>query len=250
MMEALGKGLINRSTGEYMGSSNKMNILEALKCGAVALVGAPLALAAAPVIAGKMVFDKYAAKNNDKKAQREGQEVASDELEQEIISVERDTLRGGTIHARIVESGTTTTRISTFTVEVPSTGEEITLDEAVKRGLVSEETASQYKEEVTTDKTVESMMVLILDPETGEEIASSEAVARGIVTEEEVEEFIRMKENRSSSAGGVSSSSSFFGSMSNVVNRDDSPSRQTSHSASPGSRTGSRLAKHFDKDSG
>ncbi len=31
-------------------------------------------------------------------------------------------------------------------VEVPSTGEEITLEEAVKRGLVSEETAAMYKQ--------------------------------------------------------------------------------------------------------
>ena len=207
MMEALAKGLINRSSGEYMGSNKKMNILEALKCGAVALVGAPIALAAAPVIAGKMAFDQYSKMTSNRKAA--GQFVTSDEQEQEIISVERDTLRGGTIHARIVESGTTTTRISTFTVEVPSTGEEITLDEAVKRGLVSEETARQYKEEVTTDKTVESMMVLILDPDTGEEIASDEAVRRGIVTEEEVEEFIRLKENRSNTPGGISSASSY-----------------------------------------
>jgi hypothetical protein len=38
------------------------------------------------------------------------------------------------------------TRISSFMVEVPSTGEEITLEEAVKRGLVSEETAAMYKQ--------------------------------------------------------------------------------------------------------
>ena len=245
-MEALAKGLINRSSGEYMGSNKKMNILEALKCGAVALVGAPIALAAAPVIAGKMAFDQYSKMTSNRKAA--GQFVTSDEQEQEIISVERDTLRGGTIHARIVESGTTTTRISTFTVEVPSTGEEITLDEAVKRGLVSEETARQYKEEVTTDKTVESMMVLILDPDTGEEIASDEAVRRGIVTEEEVEEFIRLKENRSNTPGGISSASSYFGSMSNVVNRSDSPNRQGVGATSPSSRTGSRLATHLERD--
>ena len=160
-----------------------MNILEALKIGAVALVGAPIALAAAPVIGSKMACDKITS----------GRNVSRDELEQEVMSVEKDTMKGGTIHARIVESGVTTTRISSFAVEVPGTGEEISLDEAAKRGLVSEETAKQYREEVTTDKTVEPMVVLIIDPETGEEIQSDEAVRRGIVTHEEVEELIKMK---------------------------------------------------------
>jgi hypothetical protein len=247
MVEALAKGLINKSTGEYMGSTKKMNILEALKCGAVALVGAPIALAAAPVIASKIAYDHLSKSSGIKNSMSAVQAIASDEQEQEIISVERDTMRGGTIHARIVESGTTTTRISTFTVEVPSTGEEITLDEAVKRGLVSEETASQYKEEVTTDKTVESMMVLILDPETGEEIGSDEAIRRGIVTDEEVEEFIRLKENRSTTPGGIASSS-FFGSVSNVVNQSDSLNRQVVSASGSSSRTGSRQAMHHERD--
>ena len=187
MMEAISKGLIDRSTGEYTGSSTRMNILQALKVGAVALVGTPIALAAAPAVAGKMAYDKIKATRG----------AGKEEQEQEVMAIERDTLRGGTIHARIVESGVTTTRISSFTVEVPSTGEEISLEEAVKRGLVSEEVAEQYREEVTTDKTVESMVVLIIDPNTGEEIPAEEAIARGVVTTEEVEEFLRMKEGKS-----------------------------------------------------
>merc|ERR1712155_55684 len=121
------------------------------------------------------------------------------------MSVETEMMKGGTIHARIVESGVTTTKISSFTVEVPGTGEDISLEEAVRRGLISEETAQQYKEEVTTDRTVESMKVLIIDPDTGEEIPSDEAVRRGIVTNDDVEEFVRMREERNSARGSVTS---------------------------------------------
>jgi hypothetical protein len=225
MMEAISTGLIDRSTGEYTGGQTKMNILQALKVGAIALVGAPIALAAAPVVAGKMALDRI-------KATRE---LGRDEREQEVMAVARDTLRGGTIHARIVESGVTTTRISSFTVEVPSTGEEISLEEAVKRGLVSEDMAKQYREEVTTDKTVESMVVLIIDPATGEEIPAEEAIARGVVTTEEVEEFLRMKEEgRTQSTTQVSARPS----------RCSSPTR----AATPNSRSSSRAAGQGEKE--
>ena len=236
MIEAVSKGLIDKSTGEYTGGSKRVNILEALKIGAVALVGAPVALAAAPVVAGKMVYDKLKEKKQ--------QQVRSDEMEQDIMSVERDTLREGTIHARIVESGVTTTRISTFTVEVPGTGEEISLDEAVARGLVSEETAQQYKEEITTDKAVESMMVLIIDPNTGEEIPSDEAIKRGIVTSEEISEFVRMKEEKSRLSN--------YGSMSSLGGREGSVSRPGSamnRGASPVSRASSRMTNITEQES-
>ena len=110
------------------------------------------------------------------------------------ISIKRmeSTIRDGTIKARIVESGVTTTRISTFMVEVPGTGEEITLEEALKRGLISEETAAMYAEEISTDSQVQSIIVLITCPETGIEMKSEEAIAKGIVTEAEVEAFLRM----------------------------------------------------------
>ena len=77
-------------------------------------------------------------------------------------------------------------------VEVPGTGEEITLEEALKRGLISEETAAMYAEEISTDSQVQSIIVLITCPETGIEMKSEEAIAKGIVTEAEVEAFLRM----------------------------------------------------------
>ena len=230
MMEAMSKGLIDRSTGEYTGSGTKMNILQALKVGAVALVGAPIALAAAPAVAGKMAYDKI----------KSAREVGRDEREHEVMSVERDTLRGGTIHARIVESGVTTTRISSFTVEVPSTGEEISLEEAVKRGLVSEETAKQYREEVTTDKTVESMILLIMDPSTGEEIPAEEAIARGIVTKEEVDEFLLMKEGQSKMTS--------HGSLASIPSQRPSRGGSPHRAMSPSSRSSSRMTQHTERD--
>ena len=234
IMEAMSRGLINKSTGEYSShQTGKMNILQALKVGAVAIVGAPVALCAAPVVAGKMALDKL----------RSGRDQA------EVMAVERvesETMKGGTIHARIVESGVTTTKISSFTVEVPGTGEDISLEEAVKRGLISEETAQQYKEEVTTDRTVESMMVLIIDPSTGEEIPSDEAVKRGIVTNDDVEEFVRMREERNSARGSVTSltSSPLRLDMSRSSSRlTDRQSRLTTQvSSSSASASGSRAS--------
>merc|ERR1719209_1037505 len=230
IMEAMSKGLISRSTGEYTGGSKKMNILEALKIGAVALVGAPVALAAAPIIGGKMAYDKITS----------GRNVSRDELEHEVMSMEKDTMKGGTIHARIVESGVTTTRISSFTVEVPSTGEEISLEEAVKRGLVSEETAKQYREEVTTDKTVESMVLLIMDPSTGEEIPAEEAIVRGIVTKEEVDEFLLMKEGQSKLTS--------HGSVASIPSQKPSRGGSPHRAMSPSSRSSSRMTQHTERD--
>ena len=243
MMEAISKGLIDRATGEYTGTPSRMNILQALKLGAVALVGAPIAVAAAPAIAGKMAYDKIKA----------ARMVGKDEREQEVMGLQRDTLRDGTIHARIVESGVTTTRISSFTVEVPSTGEEISLEEAVKRGLVTEEMANQYREEVTTDKTVESMVVLIMDPATGEEIPSEEAVARGIVTNEEVEDFLRMKEGKTqtttvSSVASLPADSRSSSRMTQQTERDQASSRMTGVSSSSVSRASSADSSAGEED--
>ena len=240
IMEAMSKGLINKSTGEYSSASgSKMNILQAIKVGAVAIVGAPVALAAAPVVAGKMVYDKM------KSSREQNREC------QDVMTVETDTMRGGTIHARIVESGVTTTKISSFTVEVPGTGEDISLEEAVSRGLISEETAQQYKEEVTTDRTVESMMVLIIDPSTGEEIPSEEAVRRGIVTNDDVEEFVRMREDRQSRMSTHGSSASLNSSplnlaisrsSSRMTQNTDRQSRMTQGQASSSENSGSRAS--------
>ena len=242
IMEAMSKGVINKSTGEYSSQSGeKMNILQALKIGAVAIVGAPIALAAAPVVAGKMAYDKIKSSSSSR-----------GEAGTDVMSVtETETMKGGTIHARIVESGVTTTKISSFTVEVPGTGEDITLEEAVKRGLISEETAQQYKEEVTTDRTVESMMVLIIDPATGEEIPSDEAVKRGIVTNDDVEEFVRMREDRNSrmsthgSAASLNSSPLNVGvsrSSSRMTQNTDRQSRLTTQVSSSSADSGSRAS--------
>ena len=216
IVEAMSRGVINRSSGEVNTKSGKMNILQAMKMGAVAIVGAPVAMVAAPIVAGKLAYDKL---------------ISSRQPEQETMSAAGDTMKGGTIHARVVESGVTTTKISSFTVEVPGTGEDISLEEAVKRGLISEETAQQYKEEVVTDRTVESMMVLIVDPDTGEEIASDEAVRRGIVTNDDVEEFVRMRDDRNNSRmSGHGSATSLNSSPLNIANMSRSSSQLTHHS--------------------
>ena len=61
---------------------------------------------------------------------------------------------------------------------------------------MSEETAAMYKQEVTTDSTVDRILIMITDPDTGIEMPSEEAIAKGIVTKEEVEEILRMKDEQ------------------------------------------------------
>lgn len=182
ILEAIRSGLVDKVTGDYADQGRKINFGEALKLGYVTIFGAQAVCSAIAGAAGNV-----AAEHTQHIVTRAG---------------------GGTIHARIVQSGTTTTQISSFMVEVPGTGEEITLEEAVKRGVVSEETAKMYKEEVTTDSQVTSTVVLITDPETGEEMPSDEAIAKRVVTEEEVAEFLRMKESKNGSSATVIESTS------------------------------------------
>ena len=168
ILEAIRSGVIDRVTGDYNDAKGStVNFSDAIKLGFVTFMGA-------------------------KALAMKGSEV---------MQVMTTRCQGNTIKARVVQSGTTTTRISSFMVEVPGTGEEISLEEAVRRGVVSEETAKMYKAETTTDSEVISTVVLITDPNTGEEMESTEAVARGIVTEDEVAEFLRMKEEKQQQNG-------------------------------------------------
>ncbi len=207
ILEAIRSGLINKNSGEYTTEKGrKHNIVDAIKYGYITFMGAPNV---SPSAAGIQSFSVEPA----------------------------GSLRGGAIHARIVQSGVTTTKISSFMVEVPGTGEEVTLDEAVKRGLVTEETAKLYKEEVTTDSKVESTVVLITDPSTGEELPSEEAVARGIVSQEEVEEFIRMKDQQQNITRTSSSTTTRSSSQASSRPRSAGSSTPSPSKARPSSPT-------------
>ena len=179
IMEALSKGILDKATGVYTSQSEqKMSLLEAILAEYIIIVSAP------------GIMELTRPQSIDLNANG-----TAKNLEGSIL-----TLRNGTIQVRIVESGVTTTRISTFMVEVPGTGEEVTLEEAVKRGLISEETASMYQEEVSTDSKVESLIIYVTDPDSGIEMRSEEAIAKGIVTEEEIQELLRqMRDNKKGS---------------------------------------------------
>lgn len=211
ILEAIRAGYIDKNTGEYTTSKGKKhNIVDAIKFGYITFMGVP---------------------NKPSPSAQPGTAPPS-----------KKGIRDGTIHARVVQSGVTTTRISSFMVEVPGTDEEITLEEAVSRGLVSEETAKLYKEEVTTDSQVESVVVLITNPETGEEIPSEEAVAKGIVTEEEVQEFLQMQDHEATSVSEVRRGSKAMGKVeagkiqSTLTKRPSSPNKETSRPSSAASR--------------
>ena len=180
--EAIRDGILDKATGIYTSpSEQKMSLIEAIKENYIFLV-------------------------DEKRPQTI-----------DLNGTSSKSIRDGTIKARVIESGITTTRISTFLVQVPGTDEEITLEEAVKRGLISEETAKMYREEssTTTDSISKSLIVLITCPTSGIEMRSEEAIAKGIVTEEDVQYFLEMyrqeqlsKVSKKSSVSESSSSSS------------------------------------------
>ena len=268
ILEALQLGLINKATGEYHArTGKKMNIVEAIQAGYIAIVGAPgvsrsppdsipitgaksapqrgtptsptksvngaspkTSSASAPRRTSSPTKPKTAQK--DRSPSKKSSRAPFGTKEGEFLSV-----RGGTIQARIIESGVTTTKISSFMVEVPATGEEITLEEAVKRGLVSEETAAMYKQEVTTDSSVERIIVMITDPETGIEMPSDEAIAKGIVTKEEVEELLRMKDEQEKHGGKPKGPASLLAASTSTLGRASSRRGSSSGSSSSSSST-------------
>ena len=93
----------------------------------VALVGTPIPLAAAPVIVNKMDYDKVTS----------GWNVSRDELEQKGMSVDKDTIKGGSSHTQIVEGGVAPTRMSFLAPEGPETEDGKQSDKAVGRGVVT-----------------------------------------------------------------------------------------------------------------
>lgn len=183
--EAIRDGILDKSSGVYTcPQDEKMSLLQAIHADYIFIVSSS---AAAPLRPSSINLNPV---------------IISDDQ-----AIGTPMIRNGTIKARIVESGVTTTRISTFMVEVPETGEEITLEEAVKRGLVSPETAALYQEEISTDSKVQSLIVLITCPVTGTEMPSQEAIAQGIVTQEEVDHFLRMSKKRTKMISSCSSTS-------------------------------------------
>ena len=170
ILEAIAKGILDKSNGDYSAQSgDKLTLIEAIQAEYIVIVGAPGIL------------------DQPQRPQTIDLNGSSPTKPGTII-----TIRSGTIKVRIVESGVTTTRISTFMVEVPGTNEEITIEEALKRGIISEETASRYTEEIVSQDTkVESLVIYVTDPETGLELTSDEAIAKDIVTEEEIQELLR-----------------------------------------------------------
>ena len=190
ILEAISKNILDKSTGDYSCQTGQtMSLLEAIQAEFIIIVGAPgievIKQPPPPPPKRPQSIDLNGAnKNNGNTTNNQGSIL---------------TLRNGTIRVRIIESGVTTTRISTFMVEVPGTGEEVTLEEAVKRGLISEETASMYQDQETTstNSKIESVIIMVTDPDTGIEMRSEEAIAKGIVTEEEILELLKMKNDSS-----------------------------------------------------
>ena len=126
--EAIQDGILDKATGIYTSpESEKMSLIEAIRAEYIFIVSAPGVSAERP-----------------KSIHLNGKSSLP-------------TIRDGTIKARIVESGVTTTRISTFMVQVPGTGEEISLEEAVKRGIITAETAAQMGSSTASVHSVDNL---------------------------------------------------------------------------------------------
>lgn len=116
--EAIKKGIVNPKTGEFKDKTGKkISLIEAVKFGALAVIGAPLIAAAGAIHSLKMVLD-------------------------------------------------------------PKTGQQIPIELAVERGIISRD---------SLDLTPPQSLILIQDPVTGQEMPLIDAVDRGILTVKEAE---------------------------------------------------------------
>ena len=100
--------------------------------------------------------------------------------------------------AEIVKRGVTTKKVKKALVVHPQTGEEITLEEALERGVIDQDTFDQYAAEgyvdgadgqVTYDSQLIETSIIVRDPRTGEEVPLEEAVEKGLITPEDAKEL-------------------------------------------------------------
>ncbi|CAG0880401.1 unnamed protein product [Darwinula stevensoni] len=105
----------------------------------------------------------------------------------------------------VIEKGMLATTYKKATVIDPRTKQELSLDEALQKGLIDEDIHRQqvlegygpdgeYMEADTT-KTIE-WTIIVQDPETGDEISAEEAVDRGFLTTDELEVLKKYRDEK------------------------------------------------------
>lgn len=179
--EAIKGSIIDPNTGEVTdGNGKKINLIEAIKYGMLAVVGTPLVAAAGAINSLKLVLDP-----------KTGEQIPI-ELAYERGIVPREDVSSN------VETKSKTTNII---FRSPETGKDITLDEAIEQGLVnpadvdkllSSDSSSIITSSMQSFSTrTRSTSVVVKDPQSGEKISLDEAVAKGLITPEEAEKLTK-----------------------------------------------------------
>lgn len=179
--EAIRSSIVDTNTGEITDSSGrKINLIEAIKFGVLAVVGTPLVAAAGAINSLKLVIDP-----------KTGEQIPI-ELAYERGIVPRE-------ESFPSEDRKSTTRNIIF--RSPETGKDITLEEAVESGLVNpadvekllnSDSASIITSSMQSFSTrTRSTSVVVKDPQTGEKVSLDEAVAKGLITPEEAEKLVK-----------------------------------------------------------
>ena len=179
--KAIKKGIVDRKTGELVSkkSNKKIPIKEMLKSGVLALVAAPA------------VFVDTLASSISSSSHEHA-------ISRSVVSDDGSVRPKSSSPHKIVESeGVGTTKVLRETVQIiksreifvkdPQTGKEIPLDDAVNKGLISEEAANALKnndEPASGFKTEKKVQVTITDPATGSQLPLNLAVRRGIIDAE------------------------------------------------------------------
>ncbi|KAG6463453.1 hypothetical protein O3G_MSEX013876 [Manduca sexta] len=85
------------------------------------------------------------------------------------------------------------TELATTLIVDPKTGEKIPLEDALKQGLIDEETYKQYKDVKSSQElestTAQLIKTVIVDPKTGEKVPLEEALRRGLIDEETYKQY-------------------------------------------------------------
>lgn len=213
--EAIRSSIVDPNTGEVKDSSGKkINLIEAVKYGLLAVVGTPLVAAAGAINSLKLVIDpktgeqipielayergivpreespKHEAKRSTRNIIFRSPETGKDiTLEEAVASglVNPDDVEkllnsdSSSIITSSMQSFSTRTRSTSIVVKDPQSGEKVSLEEAVAKGLLTSEEAEKLAKSTTPVQTT----IVINDPKTGKSLSLEEAVAEGLLSPED-----------------------------------------------------------------
>ncbi|KAJ6645292.1 Dystonin, partial [Pseudolycoriella hygida] len=209
--EAIRSSIVDPNTGELSdGTGSKISLIEAVKYGLLAVVGTPLVAAAGAINSLKLVVDpktgeeipielayergivprdeplgKQASttRNIIFRSPETGKDITLEEaIETGLVDpADVDKLlnsNSSSIITSSMQSFSTRTRSTSVVVKDPKTGEKVSLEEAVARGLITAEEADKLDKSTTPVQTT----IVINDPKTGKSLSLEEAVAEGLLS--------------------------------------------------------------------